>query len=141
VTRLSRRRDDRGQLAALEMMFGFMWVVTVALVVMTIPNWVSLQSAARAAADEAARAVVTAESCDAGQARGAELVRDIEEAHGLDSGDLALSWSACSLDRGAEVTAHVTFTVDAVSLPMNVAIGEFTRTVSHTESVDLYRSE
>jgi hypothetical protein len=135
------RLGDRGQVAAVEMMLGFVWIVAVAMVVMTVPTWIAEQSAARAAADEAARAVVVSDSCAAGQARAAELVRDIEEAHGLDGGELDLAWSGCSLERGADVTAHVTFTVDAVSLPLGIEVGSFSRTVSHTESVDLYRSE
>jgi hypothetical protein len=136
-----RGRDDRGQSAAVEMMFGFLWIVAVAMVVVTIPTWIEEQAAARAAADEAARAVVTADSCSEGQARGAELVRDVEEAHGLDAGDLQLSWGPCSLSRGSRVTAHVHFQVAAVSLPLGIEAGSFGRTVSHTESVDLYRSD
>lgn len=139
--RRARRADDRGQLVAVELMYGFLWVAAAAMVVMTIPTWIERQAAARAAADEAARAVVVADSCGAGQARAAELVRDVEQAYDLGAGDLSLGWSGCSLERGARVTAHVTYTVAAVSLPLGVEVGSFSRTVSHTENVDLYRSD
>jgi hypothetical protein len=141
VIRRARPGDDRGQVAAVEMMVGFLWIVVVAIVVMTIPTWIAEQSAARAAADEAARAVVTADGCATGQDRGVELVRDIEDAHGLDPGDLAVDWGPCSLERGSQVTAHVRYTVAAVNLPLGLEVGSVTRTVSHTESVDLYRSD
>lgn len=141
MIRRRARRGDGGQVVAVEMMFGFVWIVAVVMVVMTVPNWISEQAAARAAADEAARALVVADSCAEGQARGAELVSSIEEAHGMDGGDLELSWGPCDLSRGSRVTAHVTFTAAAVSLPLGIEVGSFSRTVSHSEPVDLYRSE
>ena len=140
VSGLFRRNyDDRGSTGAVELPFGFLWIVAVAMVVFTLASWAERHSAARAAADEAARAVVTAESWDVGVERAQEIVDEIETTYGLDAGALSLELSG-SLTRGGTVTAEVTTTVGAVSLPMDVEVGSMAYTVSHSEPVDRYRS-
>jgi hypothetical protein len=133
------RRDDRGSAAGVELSFGFLWIVATAVVVLTLSSWAERHSAARAAADEAARAMVTAESWEAGVARAQEIVDEIEVTYGLDPGDLSLQLTG-SLKRDEVVTAHVTMTVDAVSLPMGLEVGALSYTASHSEPVDRYRS-
>jgi hypothetical protein len=135
----SRDRGDRGSTGAAELPFGFLWIVAVAMVVFTLASWAEQHSAARAAADEAARAVVTAETWDAGVERAHEVVDEIASSYGLDPGDLSLQVSG-SLTRGSTVTAHVTTSVGAVSLPMGVEVGALHYTASHSEPVDQYRS-
>lgn len=136
----ARWSGDRGSMAVVELPFGFLWIIAVAVVVLTLPTWIERQSAARSAADEAARVVVTAQTCGAGIERAQATVAEIELAHDLDPGDLALEVECSSLRRGSEVTAHVRMTVPAVSLPMGIEVGSFSHTASHTELVDLYRS-
>ncbi|HMG45493.1 MAG TPA: hypothetical protein VK611_29440 [Acidimicrobiales bacterium] len=134
-----RNYDDRGSTGAAELPFGFLWLVAVAMVVFTLASWAERHSAARAAADEAARAVVTADSWDAGVERAQEIVGEIESSYGLDADALVLELTG-SLTRGGTVTAEVTMTVGAVSLPMDVEVGAMSYTVTHSEPVDRYRS-
>lgn len=130
---------DRGSVSVVELPFGFLWIGAVAVVVLTFPGWVERTQAARAAADEAARTMVLADSWDTGSTRAQLVVDETATNHGFDPGDLSLALDG-DWGRGAEITAHVTVAIPAVDLPLLGQIGSMTRTVSHTERIDQYRS-
>jgi hypothetical protein len=134
-----RRADDRGSLAAVELPFATLWIAAVALVVLTFPTWNERADAARAAADGAARAVATADTWEGGVAKANSAVDETVANYDLAPGDLTLELDG-ALERGAEVTARVTFVVPGADLPLVGEIGSFRRSVSHTERVDEYRA-
>lgn len=134
-----RHRDDHGSVALVELPLGMLLLVPATLVALTAAGWHERASAARAAADEAARAVVIADTWDQGVADAQALVDDIAANYDLNPGDLILQLDG-DLSRGGTVTAHVTVTVPAASIPLVGDIGSFQRTVDHTETVDPYRS-
>lgn len=132
-------RDDRGSLALVEIPLGTVLVIAAALVALVVATWFERAAAARAAADQAARTVVNADTWEQGAADAQAAVDEVANNYDLDPNDLALQLDG-SLERGAEVTATVTVDVPAVGLPLVGGIGSFSKSVSHTESVDEYRS-
>jgi hypothetical protein len=114
-------------------------LVPAALVPLTAATWFERHAAARAAADEAARAVVLADTWGEGATAAQDVVDEVTANYDLDPGDLTLRLDG-DLSRGATVTAQVTVTIPAAALPLVGDVGAFSRTVSHTETVDRYRS-
>jgi Flp pilus assembly protein TadG len=137
--RPSRRRDDRGSVAVVELPLGLLLLVPAALLVLTVATWFERSAAARTAADEAARTVVLSDSWDQGAADAQAVVDEIAANYDLDPDDLTLHLDG-DLTRGGTVTAQVTVRVPAAAIPLLGGIGSFDRTVSHTEQVDQYRS-
>lgn len=133
------RRDDG--YAALELALGVGLIVfPVALLVITLPTWSERQSVAREAAQEAARAVVVADSADAGWHEAEEVVARVALGYGLDPGDLVLRRPADpSLQPGQAVTAEVVVRIPATVFPGLGSVGSLHWTARHTEVVDLYR--
>jgi hypothetical protein len=109
------------------------------LLVTTLPTWIDRHAAARAAADEAARSVVLADTWEEGTALAYAVVDEVAANHGLSPGALTLEVTG-SFARGAVVTAHVTVSMPATSVPLVGGIGGFSRTVAHSETLDPYRS-
>lgn len=137
--RRRRCRDDRGSVAVVELPLGMLLLVPATLVALTAASWHERATAARAAADEAARAVVLADTWDQGVTDAQALVDEVAANHDLNPGDLTLQLDG-DLTRGGSVTAHVTVTMPAASIPLVGDVGSFARTVDHTENVDRYRS-
>jgi len=137
--RLGRGHGDAGSAAAVELSLGLLVLMATAMLVLTLPTWIDRHAAARAAADEAARTVALADSWDAGAAHAQQVVDEVAANHGLNAGDLTLEVTG-DFDRDADVTAHVTVTMPATQLPLVGGVGGFSRTVSHTETIDRYRS-
>jgi hypothetical protein len=116
-----------------------LFLIPVALLVITISTWPERQTVARAAAVEAARVAVLADSWDQGVAAGQAAVTRAAANHGLEPKDLTVSWEG-GLARGASVTAKVTVRIPTVVLPGLTTIEASSWTASHTERVDSYRS-
>jgi len=114
-------------------------VVPVTLLVLTLPTWVERQSAARLAAQEAARTVVLADSLAAGIAAGEDAAAHIAANHGIDPADFAVSFAG-TLERGDAVTATIAARFPATAFPGFGDVAGFTWTVTATEHVDRYRS-
>lgn len=138
-SRPRRLHGDRGVASPVELSLGLLLLMATALLVVTLPTWIDRHAAARAAADEAARTLVLADSWDTGAANARTVVDEVAANHGLDPADLALEVTG-TFERGAEVTAHVTVTMPVTTLPLVGGVGGFSRTVSHTETIDQYRS-
>lgn len=114
-------------------------LIPVAALILVFPNWAERQSMARVAAQEAARAVALDGDWERGTASGTALARQTATNHGLDPGEVTVSFAG-SLERGADVTATVTVSIPAVVIPGIGDAGSFDWTVSHSELVDPYRS-
>ncbi|MEW6474320.1 MAG: hypothetical protein AB1679_18870 [Actinomycetota bacterium] len=114
-------------------------LVPVALLVITLPAWPERQTVARAAATEAARSAVLADSWDEAVATGQAVVERTAANYGLAANDFVLDWSG-ALTRGSAVTARVTVRMPALAVPGLGSVDAWTWTASHTESVDRYRS-
>ena len=139
MTAPRRRRDDRGSAAVVELPFGLLFLIPAALVVLTTATWFERLAAARTAADEAARTIVVSDSWDQGVADAQAVVDQVAANYDLDPGDLTLELDG-ALARDGTVTAYVTVDVPAAAIPVVGGIGGFSRTVSHTEHVDTFRS-
>lgn len=139
MTRRLRHRDDRGFAAALELPFGFLFLIAAVLLVLTTATWFERKAAASTAADEAARTLVLADSWEQGAADAQAVVDEIAANYDLDPADLTLELEG-DLTRGGTVTAHVTVRVPVAAIPLLGGVGGFDRTASHTEQVDAYRS-
>jgi hypothetical protein len=122
-----------------EIPLGTVLIVATALVVLVMATWFERAAAARAAADQAARTVVNADTWDQGAADAQAAVNEVAANYDLGTDDLTLHLDG-SLERGAEVTATVTVDVPAIGLPLVGGIGSFSKSVSHTETVDQWRS-
>lgn len=132
-------RDDRG-FAAIEMPLAIgLFLIPLALIVITLPTWPERQTVARAAATEAARAAVLADSWEDGIAAGEEAVAQAASNHGFDASDISVSWAG-SFERGGSITATVTVRMPALVIPGVTAVEAWTWSSSHTERVDDYRS-
>lgn len=127
--------------AAVEMILvlGLILLPTIAGVAQ-LPRWVDAKSTADLAAQEAARAMVLADTWDEGQAAGAAIASAVVSNRGFDVGALtAVSFSG-TLDRGATVTVTVTLQVPPVILPgFGPVGGTISLSRSASERVDDYR--
>jgi Flp pilus assembly protein TadG len=131
-------RDDRG-IAAIDM-FAVVIVAMIPMfvIVMSVPSWVERMSFARVAAQEAARAVVLADSWEEGQAQAGDVVTQIAANYDVPGGSsLALSGA---LERGATVSATVSVQTPTLTIPFVTTVGSTTLSSTHTEVVDHYRS-
>lgn len=122
---------------------GFL-LLPVTLLVLSLPAWVEAQEAGRVAAQQAARAVVTASDHADGVAQAQLLVAETLANRGVGQvGEVAFDGS---LRHGAGdepqqlVTAIVTVRVPAVQLPLIGTWAAFDRAIAHTQPVDRYRS-
>lgn len=133
------RRDERGGAAVeLGLALGLL-LLPVGLLVAVLPAWPERQTVARAAATEAARTAVLADSWEEGTAAGEAAVVQAAANQGLGPGDVAVTWSG-ALGRGADVTARVTVRMPAVRIPGLATLASWSWSASHTERVDDYRS-
>jgi hypothetical protein len=122
-------------------------LLPVAMAVMAFGPWSERRVFAEAAAAEAARAAVIELSVEPG----ALVLADMAVNHGLGGGLVRLGWcgetpaenagdgSACSFERGTEVTAEVLVWVPLVATPWGDVGGLWVGAV-HSEPIDLYRS-
>ena len=141
---MSNRRD-RGSVT-LETMFavGFLLIPAAALL-SQLPGWVGTTHAAQAAAVEAVRQVVLADSMAAGVVDAHQAATDVVANHGFDAADLLdIEVSANptgELQRGQEVTVTVTVRGNPIVVPGLGSVGNpFNAVGGATERVDDYRS-
>jgi hypothetical protein len=116
-------------------------VLPVALVVLALPEWSSRQALARLAARDAARAATLAGWCD--PAASARAVDQLARAAGLPAGALRVVLDCAdgaSLPRDGSVTARVTVSMPAITVPMVGAVPGWSWTAVHREPVDPYGS-
>lgn len=137
--RWRRLAGQRGQVPVEFALAVGLLIFPVTILVASLPVWVERQSAARVAAQEAAREVVLADTWADGTRSGALVAERVAANHGIPPGDLSVGFRG-ELERGAEVAALVTVRMPALVLPGIGSVGEWSWTVSHTEQVDLYRS-
>lgn len=125
------RPGERGT-AAMELpLLIALVLVPLGLLVITVPTWIERQHAARVAASEAGRAIVTSTSDDPlGEAEA--VVAAVGLGHGLPAGALELGVPPV-LVRGAMVTVEVTVEIPAVRLPGLTSLAPVRWTASHTE--------
>jgi hypothetical protein len=131
--------DERG-IAAIDVFATIIiGMLPVFIIVMSAPSWVERLLFARAAAQEAARAVVLADTWDQGQGRASQLVDEIAANHDVPAGMTSLALSG-ELERGATVTATVTVQTPTLTIPFVTTVGSTTLSSTHSEVVDHYRS-
>ncbi|HSH60064.1 MAG TPA: hypothetical protein VK988_10565 [Acidimicrobiales bacterium] len=132
-------KDQRGTVAVeLSLALG-LFLVPLALLVITIPTWPERQTVARAAAIEAARSAVLADSLDEGMGNGNAAVAQAARNYGLDPDQFRVAWGG-GFGRGQSMTARVTVRMPALVVPGLTAVEAWSWTASHTERVDDYRS-
>ena len=132
-------RDDRGVSGTIEMLIGVgLLLFPLVMLVAAIPTWIEAKSMGELAAQEAARAMVLADSEAEGIAAGVAVAQQIAQNHGF-GGGVAVTFDG-SLDWGETVTANVTVPIPVLAIP---GVGTFAGsnvTLSHSERVDDYRS-
>ncbi len=123
---------------AIELTLGLaVLLIPTALLVLTLPTWIEIESGARAAARSAARAAVLSDDLGHIQAH-AEAVASNQL--GFRRGALDRLELGGSLVPGGAVEARVTVTYPALDIPLVGAVGSFRHTTTHREPVDLHRS-
>jgi hypothetical protein len=144
ATAVNRQRE-RGSVT-LETMFavGFLLIPAAALLTQ-LPGWVGTIHAAQAAATEAARHVVLADSMAAGVAEAHQAATSVIVNHGLDASEMVdIEVSAApagELQRGQVVTVTVTVRGSPIVVPGLGSVGNpFNAVGGATERVDDYRS-
>lgn len=140
VTLRSMRRALDGERGYVGLEFALavgLLIFPVTILVVSLPTWVERQSAARVAAQEAAREVVLADSWSEGTELGSAVAQQTATNHGVGHVDVAFSGA---LERGGEVVARVTVEMPALVVPAVGRVGAWSWTAVHTEQVDLYRS-
>jgi hypothetical protein len=118
-------------------------VLPVTLLVLSLPAWVETEEAARVAAQQAARAIVTATDHAVGLARAELLAGDTLANRGVDQVgplDVQGTLGPAAGDDQELVTVSVTVRVPALHLPLIGTWAAVERTVSHTQPVDRHRS-
>lgn len=145
VRRLRALLGREDGFAAAEYAAGVAFLIfPVTVLVLSLPAWVETQSGARLAAQQAARAIVTAPSYETGMVEANAVVDtvlgnlDITRVGSLDvEGELVPRGTSGSQE---VVTVAVTVRMPAISFPLVRDIAAFDHTVSHSQPVDLYRS-
>lgn len=129
----------------IEAMFavGFLLIPAAALLAQ-LPGWVGTSHAAQAAAVEAARQVVLADTMAEGVDEAHDAAADVVANHGIDIADLlevtVRANPAGELQRGQEVTVTVTLRGNPIVVPGLGEIGNpFNAMGGATERVDDYR--
>lgn len=136
----TRRERERGSAAPLELILGAgLLLLPVAAALAVLPTWAERQSAARLAAQEAARTIATAATWQAGVAAADVIAAQVIANHGMDPADLHIDYAG-SLSRVGRVTATATITIPAIVLPGLGQVAAASWTVVHREPVDVYRS-
>lgn len=137
---VTARADERG-FAPLTMTLGLgLLVIPVLLLVLTVPTWEERTVDARDAAANAARTLVTADTWAAGVAAADQTVATEATNDGLTASQMVVNYRG-ALTPGATVTATVTVTIPAGTIPGIAAFGTLHYTASSTQHVDSYRSE
>lgn len=114
-------------------------VVPVLFVVLTIPTWIERQTDATDAARNAARTLATADTWDHGVAAANAVVTDIARNNGLDPSQVTASYTG-SLQPGSTVTASVTVTIPAATLPAVGAVAQTHWTATVSARIDDHRN-
>lgn len=139
--RLSAARADERGFAPLTMTLGLgLLVIPVLLLVLTVPTWEERTVDARDAAANAARTLVTADTWATGVAAADQTVATEATNDGLGASQMVVSYGG-ALTPGATVTATVTVTIPAGTIPGIGAFGTIHYSASSTQHVDSYRSE
>ena len=134
-------KADEDGFAPLTMMLGLgLLVIPVLLVVLTVPTWEARTVDARDAAANAARALVTANNWADGVAAADQIVSEQTANDGLHPTQITVGYSG-TLTPGATVTATVTVTIPAGTIPGIGAFGTVHYTARSTQQVDDYRSD
>ena len=139
MNRAALREDERGIAAIDVFAVIIIGMLPVFIIVMSAPSWVERLLFARTAAQEAARAVVLADTWDQGQGRAGQLVDQIAANHDVPSAATTLALSG-ELERGGTVTATVTVQTPTLTIPFVTTVGSTTLSSTHSEIVDHYRS-
>lgn len=135
---MSNCRDDRGASGTIELLIGVgLMLFPLVMLVAAIPTWIEAKSMGELAAQEAARAMVLADTEAEGRLAGIEVAQQVAQNHGYSG--VTVTFDGV-LDWGETITASVTVPVPVLAIP---GIGTFAGsnvTLSHTERVDDYRS-
>lgn len=139
----TRLRADDGFTAA-EFAAGVgLLVLPVALLVLSLPAWAETQQAGRLAAQQAARAIVTADDHPAGLAHAEALAAEILARSGVERvGPLQVDGElAPAVDATVQrvVTVTVTVRMPTIAVPLVGRWLAFDHPVSHSQPVDRYR--
>lgn len=134
------RRGRRGEegFAALELAFGLVLLVLVAIVTVTLSTWPERATTGRKVARVAAQAAAEQTSWDDAQAAGASAADEAATNYGLRPGDFTVD-IAGSIERDGAVTATVSIRMPAIAVP-GINAGEWTWTTSSTQAAGAYRS-
>jgi hypothetical protein len=131
--------DERG-IAAIDMfVVVIVAMIPVFVIVMSVPSWVERMSFARVAAQEAARAVVLADTLEEGRAQAGVVVNEIAANYDVPSGGSSFALSG-ELERGATISATVSVQTPTLTIPFITTVGSTTLSSTHSEVVDHYRS-
>jgi hypothetical protein len=145
------RRREEG-FAAVEWTIGVgLIVLPIAILVASLPPWFERAAMARVMAQEAARAMVRADSWDEGAEAAEELARQISANHGiepdewcgLDAGCMWIGFGGTTpgmIERGTEIEVFVNVPMPGITVPFVGSVGEVGWTTSHVERVDDFRS-
>ncbi len=108
------------------------------LVLVALPQWPERQGAARAAAAEAARFAVLADT--RGEMRGAaeNMAQQVMNNYGYDGGQFSVAVDG-ELERGTSITVSVTVRMPAIAVPFGADLATADYTASATERVEDYR--
>lgn len=144
MRRLGVLSTERGSVTV-EAMFavGFLLIPAAALLTQ-LPGWVGTSHAAQAAAVEAARQVVLADTMTEGVARAESAASEVIANHDIARSDLlevgVAADPAGGLQRGQEVTVTVTVRGNPIVVPGLGSVGNpFNAVGAATERVDDYR--
>ena len=134
-------RFDQNGFAPLTTMLGVsLLMIPVLLLVLTLPTWVERTVDARDTAAQAARTLVTSDTWQTGVAAAQETVIQETDNDGLNPSDVTATFTG-SLTPGSTVTATITVTIPAGTVPGIGAFATVHYSASSTQHVDTYRSQ
>lgn len=130
---------DRGS-AAIEMPLAVgLLLLPIAMIVMLVPQWPERQTVASAAAKDAASIYANATDPTSGAADATASVAQAAANYGLAPGTLTVQLAG-QWCRACTVTARVTVTIPAITIPFAGTIGAFTWTATSSARIADYRS-
>jgi hypothetical protein len=115
-------------------------VLPVLLLVLTLPTWEERTVDARDMAANAARTLATATDWSSGVAAAEQTLAEMAANDGLPGGQVSVAYRG-TLSPGATVTAAVTVTIPAGTIPGLGQVGSLHYTASSTQHVDSYKSQ
>ena len=132
-------RKDQPGMALAELVVAMPLLLTMVFGIIGLGRILQADAAVKGVAREAARAAALADTATDASSRGLARGQAVAAGYGLTNGSLKLTLDPGTFDRGGQVTAQATYTVQLGDLPLMHWVRKDVSAQQH-EPIDIYRS-